>query len=398
MNRIFRFFTIAFIFIALAHIFSPPASAVIQYQSGYYTNLCGSGTRDAATADLCNKGCSPGAGQCTADQPYVVKWTCDGNQIECRGNETEFTTSQSVAGTGCGKTVQLDVFKRKCRNFLGWVCDQNDLLDFMVWYSGDCPNTPITPSPTNTPTPISATSSCNQLRVTSGNGGLVPALITLRATGADSSGSIQRYRFYFGDGQTNESTNPEIQHRYEVSGTFLARADILDSRGIWKTSDSCQTPVSVQSLPVESQKSDCSDLFIVSGNSTGVPATGKFLVSGYDNKGSVKRYKMDFGNGITRESDSNTFEQVYNTAGTYTVRGFIQDTQSSWKSGTGSCEKPFYVATKPLASQPETGTPTVFTLAALTSGIVGISLLASKSLQASVRPATRSKSKRRRSR
>src|SRR6185369_11409858 len=106
-----------------------------------------------------------------------------------------------------------------------------------------------------------------------------------------------------------------------------------------------------------------------------------FLVTGYDNKGALKRYKMDFGNGVSLESDTGSFQQVFDTAGTYTIKGYVEDTQGNWKGGSGTCEKTFYVTTKPLASQPSTGTPTALSILALASGVVGISLLASNGLR-----------------
>jgi hypothetical protein len=127
---------------------------------------------------------------------------------------------------------------------------------------------------------------------------------------------------------------------------------------------------------LESQKSNCSDVFVLSGSPIQPNTKASFLVTGYDNKGSVKRYKMDFGNGVIKESETGNFEQLYETAGTYTARGWIQDTQNTWKGGTGSCEKTVYVSTAPLGRQPETGTPTLFTIVAVISGTIGGLLLA----------------------
>jgi hypothetical protein len=380
-----------FILFALSFALSPKAYA-LSYGSGVYTNICGTGT--AATGNTCNRGCNTANGSCSSGGQNVVKFTCDGRQIECRNNESTFSTSQSLSGASCGKTVQIDVFTKNCR-VGGWTCSDSDMLDYMVWYSGDCQSnstptptptpTPIatpTPTPTLTPTPTPTpiqTSSCDTLIVAGGNNAPVPATVTLRARGSDSAGSIQRYRFYYGDGKTEESTNAEIIHRYESSGTFTARADVLDSRGAWKSAGACETTVYVQPSVIESQKSDCSDLFIISGNYNQPPTTGKFQVTGYDNKGSLQRYKIDFGNAIIKESDSGTFEQVYDRAGTYTVSGYIRDSKGNWKGGSGSCQKLFYVSTSPLTRQPSTGTPTMFTIAAILGGTVGfIYLLAQK--------------------
>ncbi len=355
------------------------AYASLTYGNGQYTNLCGTGF--AATADTCNKGCSTSLGSCTSANPFVVKWTCDGRHNECRSHESAWTTSHSLSGTACGKTVQIDVFDKNCRASGGWDCQDSNLKDYMVWYSGDCPiATPTTtPKPTKTPTPTITPkphkSSCDLLTVVSGNNGVVPATVTLRARGSDSSGSIQKYRFYFGDGQQTESANAEISHRYETSGSFRARVDIQDSTGAWKTSSSCQTTVVVRSLPVESHKSACSDLFITDGNYATAPVTATFEVTGFDNKGAIQMYKIENGLGNTLENTNGLFEQTYDKAGTYTVKGYIKDSEGVWKGGSASCQKTLYVKTAPLTSQPKTGTPTMYTVLSVLSGVIGISLL-----------------------
>lgn len=381
------------------------AFAVMSYGTGYYTNICGTGT--AATANLCNRGCAPQSGSCSASGNTVVRFTCDGKRTECRDNESSFTNYQSVSGAACGKTVQIDVYNKTCRTNGWWSCNDGDMLDYFVWYAGDCPATPsntpvptmmpivptftpkptsttkptptLTPAPTTTsiptPTPLTTPSTCDELTITSGNNWFVPASITLRARATDPKGNIQAYRFFFGDGAQEETTNPEVTHKYEVSGWFSARVDIKDSQGIWKTSDRCQTSVHVTSLPIESHKSACSNIFIRSGNDTEAPTTGKFTVTGYDNKGNIQGYKVDFGNGIVKEESSGLFEQVYDKAGTYTVKGYIKDSKGEWKGGTDTCETKFYARTKPLTSQPKTGTPTGMTIISLLAGVTGSGLM-----------------------
>lgn len=361
-------------------------SAGIGYGNGQYTNLCGTGT--TATADTCNKGCTTSGGYCFSSQTHVVKYTCSGRTTECRSNESEFSTSHSLSGTPCGTTVQIDVFKKKCRENGAWTCGDADLLDYIVWYSGDCPASNPTSTPTHTPTPTrsptptptnvlgtSHEASCDSLDVIEGNNVNVPANVLLRARASDNLGSVRTYRFFFGDGKQEDSGSPEIRHTYESSGTFRARVDIQDSQGIWRTSGKCETSVTVKSLPIESHKSDCSDVHIIEGNNVRPPTTVKFVVTGFDNKGSIKRYKMDFGNGITAESDSPNFEQRYDTAGTYTVKGYVLDSNDTWKGGSKSCKRSVYVNTETLNSQPKTGTPTVFSLLGISSGALGFAIL-----------------------
>lgn len=482
MNAIFSFaktFTFVITLIvafALSTVLSTPALA-IDYAGGTYINLCGTGT--AATAHTCNAGCNTGSGSCSGS--YVVKYVCDGRVVDCRNNESGFSTVHSVSGVGCGKTVQIDVFSKNCRDGGGWNCGNGDLKDYIVWYSGDCSsNTQPTPTPqgetcanwqplntqfrtagesswvdgatmTNrkltpnsrvdvncfakngtallkdavivmkhpngTEQQVSSTgelrnyaiptegyyqffcrstsmsacqdadgltinaappahqSSCDSLSVVSGQDALVPATLRLRATGTDNKGSIQLYRFFFGDGQQSESSGQEIDHRYETSGTYTARVELKDSQGNWKTSSSCETQVRVKASPVESHRSGCSDLFITEGQDQQAPVTAKFSVTGFDNKGSLQQYKVDFGNGIVKEGSGSSFEQRYESAGTYTVRGYVKDSQGNWKGGDSTCQRTLYVRTAPLTTQPKTGTPTDLTVFGVSSGIVGSVLL-----------------------
>jgi hypothetical protein len=218
------------------------------------------------------------------------------------------------------------------------------------------------------------TSSCDDLTVVSGYNAQVPAKVTLRARASDDLGNIQRYKFYFGDGTTQETDKPEIEHTYESSGSFIARADAKDSKGNWRTSSRCETTVRVKASQVESHRAGCSDLYITSKNGVEAPATIGFRVTGYDNKGNLQQYKLDFGNGVNKESNGETFEQHYDKAGTYTVKAYVKDSQGNWRGGEGNCKRNVYISTKPLTSQPKTGTPTLVTAVSLASGAVGAGL------------------------
>jgi hypothetical protein len=470
--------------VALTPMLLAPQASAVSYNGGTYTNLCGTGTN--ATSNTCKAGCDTASGTCKSSTNAVVKYTCAGNQTECRSNESGFSTQQSIGNSvPCNTTVQIDVFSKNCRNSSGaWTCGDTDLKDYIVWYSGACPV--VTPAPSSNPTSCSAqmpvntqfrrsgqsawvsgaditasgltqntqidvncfakngtallsnanieisypsginvtsvgpelrnfvlgasgnysfrcyssnntscnntdnlsvafpstavgggqaaanTSSCDDLTIASGNSGLVPAKVTLRARASDDLGNIQRYKFYFGDGTTQETDQPEIQHTYESSGSFIARADVKDSQGNWKTSSRCEARVSVRPSRVESHRAGCSDLYITTKNGVQAPATIGFRVTGYDNKGNLQQYKLDFGNGITKESNGETFEQLYDKAGTYTVKAYVKDSQGNWRGGEGSCKRNVYISTKPLTSQPKTGTPTTITLLAITSGVAAV--------------------------
>jgi hypothetical protein len=229
------------------------------------------------------------------------------------------------------------------------------------------------------------TSTCNELAVLSGNDSVVPGTIRFRATGADNKGSIQRYRWFFGDGQQVEGTTQEIDHRYEISGNFLAKVEVKDSVGNWKSSSLCEASVRIKPSNVESHRSGCSDLFILEGNDTEAPTTAKFRVTGFDNKTGIQQYKVDFGNGVVKEQSGEHFEQRYEQPGTFTIKGYIKDSQGNWKGGDSSCQRTLYVKTKPLTTQPKTGTPTNITVLAVTSGFIGLVMLMRKLQLAKVR-------------
>lgn len=378
----------------------PPLSqthAAMTFGSGYYTNLCGS--QGAADTDSCNQGCDPSSGTCTvADKNNVIKYVCDGNLAACRVNGSGFAPTQSVNGATCGQTVEIDVYKKTCNTIFGWFCNDSDRLDYMVWYAGDCAGQPATTPPSGYQTarprtPIAQPAgSCDNLSVTGGNNGNVPANVSFKMAGTDSTGAISGYRYYFGDGIQVESANAQVTHQYQASGTFTARGYAKDSRGNWTTSPSCETAVTVGGFPFETQKSACSNVFILSGNYTKAPTTATFEIAGYDNKGPIKEYKMDYGNGVTATNTTNTFTYTYPTAGTFLARGYILNSQNVWQTTSGLCEQAVYATTTTLTSQPDTGTPTWFTLLALTSGVVGAGMILSWKLQ------TEPSKKRRRSR
>ncbi len=118
-------------------------SAAINFGSGYYTNLCGSGT--VATFYNCDSGCDPRTGICSGASQGVVKYVCSGKWDQCLESETGWTNREEIGSVSCGKTVQISVFDKKCRKEDGSWDLSCELLGYMVWYSGDCRSS-ITPT------------------------------------------------------------------------------------------------------------------------------------------------------------------------------------------------------------------------------------------------------------
>ncbi len=210
-------------------------------------------------------------------------------------------------------------------------------------------------------------SSCDDLRITRGNNSRVPAKLTFVAKASDNLGSIKAYRFTFGDGATVETTHSEIDHTYESSGSFDAFVEVKDSKDNWLKSDKCQVVAKVAPTSIESHKSACSYLQIVSGQNSQAPALVKFKVAGYDNKGDIKAYRIDYGDGNKVESTTNNFEYNYAKPGTYKVKAEVKDSTDTWRSDS-KCEQTVYVSTEPIKEQPSTGTPTWMSIVGLTGG------------------------------
>lgn len=125
-----------------------PVSAAVNFAEGYYTNLCGTGTR--ASAYTCNSGCNPAKGECISQNSGAVKYTCSGNWDQCLENESGWDDSEELGNPGCGKTIQLSLFDKKCRREDGSWDGACRLLGYMVWYSGGC-REQVTPAPTARP-------------------------------------------------------------------------------------------------------------------------------------------------------------------------------------------------------------------------------------------------------
>lgn len=128
--------------------------AGLKYSNGTYTNVCGSGT--TARLHACSSFCDPTIGVCESNKGWVAKWTCEGKKTECGENES-WGQKQSFSGVDCNRTVTLAVFDKNCR-VGGWSCTEDNLEDYMVWYSGECAggvtvSVTVTGEPTKSPTP-----------------------------------------------------------------------------------------------------------------------------------------------------------------------------------------------------------------------------------------------------
>lgn len=106
---------------------------------GEYTNICGSGYN--ATFYSCPASCNINEGWCETrnSNEWIYVFVCDGRLGECRsGLQGPFQGRRyltSFAGVNSNKTVQIDVFNKRCTDG-GWTCNESNLLGYLVWHSG----------------------------------------------------------------------------------------------------------------------------------------------------------------------------------------------------------------------------------------------------------------------
>lgn len=210
-------------------------------------------------------------------------------------------------------------------------------------------------------------SSCDDLNIISGNNTKVPAKMTFEIKASDNLGLIKQYRYIFGDGGKIETEHAKIDHTYESSGKFSVIAEVKDSKDNWVKSEKCEVLATVTAVSIESHRSSCSYLYIVDGQNHQAPSLVKFKVAGYDNKGDLKSYKIDFGDGNAVEAGSNQFEHNYPQPGTYKVKAQVKDSTDKWIEDS-DCEQTVYVSTAPITKQPSTGTPTWMSVIGLGGG------------------------------
>lgn len=120
----------------------------------------------------------------------------------------------------------------------------------------DCqePSPTPTPSSTPTPTPTDELARCTGLEANPSEG-TASLYVKFAAAGYDSQGDIKEYKFDFGDNSDNQpqrinNVHPEGIHVYHNPGTYTAKVEVLDSRGVWHGGNSeCETEITVKDSP-----------------------------------------------------------------------------------------------------------------------------------------------------
>jgi PKD repeat protein len=130
----------------------------------------------------------------------------------------------------------------------------------------------------------------------------------------DNDGRIVSYRWNFGDGRSETSTEPTTRHHYGVAGTYNVTLTVTDDRGLTAT----KGPVDVQ---VTSAANPTAAFVYSPGTpkvhtATNFNASASRAVTGRN----IVQYQWDFGDGTPIVSSGGpTMQHVYTTVGSYTV-------------------------------------------------------------------------------
>ncbi|QQS39278.1 PKD domain-containing protein [Candidatus Woesebacteria bacterium] len=133
------------------------------------------------------------------------------------------------------------------------------------------PTPTITPVPTITltPTPGKELARCTGIEANPREG-TAALYVKFAGAGIDYQGQIKEYHWDFGDNSNNQperinTKNPEAIHIYNNKGTYKAKLQVMDSRGVWHGGNSeCELEVVVKEEPTPQ----------VAGAATELPSTG----------------------------------------------------------------------------------------------------------------------------
>jgi PKD repeat protein/predicted nucleic acid-binding Zn ribbon protein len=148
--------------------------------------------------------------------------------------------------------------------------------------------------------------------------GTAPLKVSFIGSGTDKDGSISKYYWTFGDGESSNTKNPS--HTYQTSGTYTARLTVTDNEG---STDSITKKIYVQnSIPTAYASA--------TPTSGPFPLSVKFSGSGSDSDGYIDSYYWTFGDGSSSYSQNPT--HAYSSSGTYTATLKVTDNEGGSNS------------------------------------------------------------------
>ncbi|SIR82411.1 PKD repeat-containing protein [Haladaptatus litoreus] len=129
---------------------------------------------------------------------------------------------------------------------------------------------------------------------------------------ADASGAVSEYRWDFdGDGLTDETTTkPTVSHSYAEIGTF--------SSTVTAVADDGATASTSETISVADTRAPTANISVPPMILSGVPVT--FSAEETADEGKIARYVWEFDDGTTKETNSPTVSNTFETVGLQTLR------------------------------------------------------------------------------
>src|SRR5215203_2710597 len=156
----------------------------------------------------------------------------------------------------------------------------------------------------------------------SGSEGIAPATFEFKANVTGGTGPYT-YRWDFGDGSREISSDGTIEHTFEESGRYNVNLVVIDS-----TSQAASGSILII---VEPPPPPIAPINIISNSTGGIaPATFEFKANVTGGTGPYT-YRWDFGDGSSsrsRESNTQTILHTFEEAGRYNVRVTVIDSQN----------------------------------------------------------------------
>ena len=201
---------------------------------------------------------------------------------------------------------------------------------YVVEAPAPTPSPSPTPTPTPDPSPTPSPTPQNNPPIAEANSpyeGKVNVAIDFSSAGSsDSDGSIDSYKWNFGDGSSSTSANPS--HVYASAGVYTITLTVKDNDGATSVSSSKTTVTASDPIINQPPVADANGPY--SGN-TGTVIS--FSSSGSsDSDGSIVSYKWTFGDWGSSTLANPTHK--YLLAGLYTVKLTVKDNDGYSASGT----------------------------------------------------------------
>ena len=147
----------------------------------------------------------------------------------------------------------------------------------------------------------------------------------------DPDGTISKYIWEFGDGNTDSTTGAQVNYNYTNAGNYASKLSVRDNQGM--NSDKALENIVVDSAVIVNQKPVAQ--FTTTPTSGNVPLTVNFNGNGsYDSDGTISKYIWELDDGNTDSTSGAQVNYIYQTAGNKTAGLTVEDNQGARSAKT----------------------------------------------------------------